>query len=762
VTTEEPLGIWLTHVDAHTGEIFWRENEVQFLYEGTSKGDVEIPGYCAGVTPNTPFREMRVVVFGVGPTTTDSTGYFSIEGSAGTATATAEFDGGKLNVNNGDGPDASFSGPIDENVPLHILWTDANSTPAEREAFYYVNETLPYLRTIDNEFGMPRYQATVNDTTDDCNAGHTAGSLSLLFYKESATCANTGRIGDVIAHEYGHGVQHILLGGTQGQQGLGEGNSDIIGTLMIDDSVIGRGFQYNCAFGLNCPGSLCRDCLNTLRYPQNVIGQPIHNAGRVICGFNWDVWHELNATLGPVAGKAKGAELWHFARKVFQSDTQPDQVLQYFIIDDDDENLLNGTPHYDEICLGAENHGFECAETLPVYITHTLLEDTQDTQNPYPVVAEILAYEGILDPDSLRVNYSLNFGPMQALVMTATGNPDEYSAPIPPQPLGTLVQYYIQAANDLGGRFTHPQDAPGVLNTFFVGALDRAVDADMETDPGWTEGPSSATRGVWERADPVGVIKFVQGQPFQLQPEDDHTPAPGVLCWVTGAGGGFPGDTAVSNGGQTTLQTDVYDLSGEQYVRMTFWLWYSNHLGSAIDDELNIDVSTNGGLTWTVLDARSENTHESWEKVRYDLMDLVPVTSEMKFRFVARDVGDASLVEAGVDDFRIEVLPGVESVESPAAGAPLHFAVEQNRPNPFNPSTEISYTVPSRMRLALRVYDLDGRLVRTLVDAVADPGVQTARWDGRDGGGLPVASGIYYYRVSGDGFEATRKMVLVK
>jgi hypothetical protein len=195
---------------------------------------------------------------------------------------------------------------------------------------------------------------------------------------------------------------------------------------------------------------------------------------------------------------------------------------------------------------------------------------------------------------------------------------------------------------------------------------------------------------------------------------------------------------------------------------VSFWLWYSNHLGTNIDDAFDIDVSTNGGANWVTLEARTENTGESWERVKIDVLNFVPVTSAMKFRFIARDLGGASLVEAGVDDFMIETLPAAESVESPAGSAPLRFAVEQNRPNPFNPSTEISYTVPSLTRLTLRIYDVDGRLLRTLVDRVVEAGVQTAHWDGRDASGVSVPSGIYYYRVSGDGFEATRKMALVK
>jgi flagellar hook assembly protein FlgD len=68
--------------------------------------------------------------------------------------------------------------------------------------------------------------------------------------------------------------------------------------------------------------------------------------------------------------------------------------------------------------------------------------------------------------------------------------------------------------------------------------------------------------------------------------------------------------------------------------------------------------------------------------------------------------------------------------------------------------------VPRTTRVSLRVYDVDGRLVRKLTDRVAVAGEHTARWDGRDETGVPVASGIYYYRIDAAGFRASGKMVM--
>ena len=90
------------------------------------------------------------------------------------------------------------------------------------------------------------------------------------------------------------------------------------------------------------------------------------------------------------------------------------------------------------------------------------------------------------------------------------------------------------------------------------------------------------------------------------------------------------------------------------------------------------------------------------------------------------------------------------------------FALHQNVPNPFNPSTRISYDLPARSPVTLRVYDVDGRLVRKMVDAVQGPGAFSADWNGQNDRGYPVASGVYFYRLDAGPRIETRKMVFLK
>ncbi|MGE5175265.1 MAG: C25 family cysteine peptidase [Hyphomicrobiales bacterium] len=103
------------------------------------------------------------------------------------------------------------------------------------------------------------------------------------------------------------------------------------------------------------------------------------------------------------------------------------------------------------------------------------------------------------------------------------------------------------------------------------------------------------------------------------------------------------------------------------------------------------------------------------------------------------------------------------SPPTPAA-PPARASLAQNRPNPFNPVTAIGYTVPGpdAATVRLRVYTVDGRLVRTLVSRRVDPGYHEALWDGRGDRGENVASGVYVYRAEIGRATFTRKMALLR
>jgi hypothetical protein len=95
--------------------------------------------------------------------------------------------------------------------------------------------------------------------------------------------------------------------------------------------------------------------------------------------------------------------------------------------------------------------------------------------------------------------------------------------------------------------------------------------------------------------------------------------------------------------------------------------------------------------------------------------------------------------------------------------APVEFVLGPSVPNPFNPETEICYSVPPPgYRVSIAVFDLSGRRVRKLVDGEQGPGEHRVTWDGRNDQGKQVASGTYFYRMEAPGFGERKKILLVK
>ena len=148
------------------------------------------------------------------------------------------------------------------------------------------------------------------------------------------------------------------------------------------------------------------------------------------------------------------------------------------------------------------------------------------------------------------------------------------------------------------------------------------------------------------------------------------------------------------------------------------------------------------------------------------------------FTWVAETNGNVDLkFWLGQNDPTIVWLDSVVVVETPEnavggccpdelASSPDGFALEQNFPNPFNPSTNIAYTLAERSDLTLSVYNLEGRHVRTHYNGPCNAGPNQVTWDGLDSNSQPVSSGVYIYRMDAKGttqtYSASNKMFLIK
>jgi subtilisin family serine protease len=381
---------------------------------------------------------------------------------------------------------------------------------------------------------------------------------------------------------------------------------------------------------------------------------------------------------------------------------------------------------------------------------------TTDVVGPYAITAQITDYSTVA---SAKLFYRSGGSLWTEVPMTGSGT---YTGSIPGAPANTQIDFYVWAEDGIALASTNPPDAPATYYSMYVMETLYAHDAEDPGDANWLLGMTgdAATTGIWVRVDPNGTTY----NSVPMQPEDDHTPAPGVKCYVTGQGavGGGAGDADV-DGGCTSLRSPIFDLSemGQAFVR--YWRWYGEG-GNSTDDEFAVDVSDDGGATWVALE-RVPNIANQWNQVVKNISDYVDLTSQVVFRFVACDLNTPGLTEAGIDDFAIETMLAIDTDVEVAREPGLETRILSSRPNPYRSGrgdVTVRFQMATPERVEVRVYDLSGRVVASLADGLLSAGEHRISWDGRTASGEEVASGVYFCRLKSGSRVETSRLTIVR
>ena len=179
----------------------------------------------------------------------------------------------------------------------------------------------------------------------------------------------------------------------------------------------------------------------------------------------------------------------------------------------------------------------------------------------------------------------------------------------------------------------------------------------------------------------------------------------------------------------------------------------------ATADSIVLDLSLDGGASYTASLGSLASVPPGPPRTLSFFVEPSWSTLEARVRGTVH-VGSDSVVGASDSLFAIQAAASAEFVAN--AGPAPRFALDRNRPNPFNPTTAIGFELPAAGRAELRIYSIRGMLVRTLVRGSLPAGRHTARWDGRDDSGRPLGSGIYLSELVSGGRRLTRKMSLLK
>lgn len=314
-------------------------------------------------------------------------------------------------------------------------------------------------------------------------------------------------------------------------------------------------------------------------------------------------------------------------------------------------------------------------------------------------------------------------------------------------------------------RFNYATDSdtttliPGVVDTLDF-AIAVGLSDDFELDQGWTRFPTdNVTTGFWERVDPVATFHGMT----MVQPDSDYTAA-GTLCYLTqnctvGAGESF---TDVDFG-TTTLVSPLFDATVYAHPTLEYRRWFSNDTGSGANDVFKVEISSNAGVNWIILEQVS-TSNRSWMLRSFTLENFVTLNDSMLVRFVTSDVGAPSIVEAAIDDVRMVDL--TTDVSEDPEGTHLQFTLAPSAPNPFAPArgerATIRFTIPDAGPVRLAVFDIQGRRVTDLHRGVLRAGVYHASWDGRDASGHRAGAGVYLYLLEQNGRERSGRLLLLR
>jgi carboxypeptidase A2 len=243
---------------------------------------------------------------------------------------------------------------------------------------------------------------------------------------------------------------------------------------------------------------------------------------------------------------------------------------------------------------------------------------------------------GPLDVDSARLYERNDTGPFSDVPLVHLGG-STYEATLSPAPCGASVEFYVAIRSELGVVYRSPAAAPAEVHEATAYDVTVAFHDDFEAGAGWTVESVDLADGQWEIGVPAGGGD--RGDP----PTDyDGSGA----CAVTD---NEDGNSDV-DGGPTRLVSGVIDLSGAHDPTLRYARWFTDDLPGD-EDRLDVEVSDDGGGTWTLVD--STGPLPGWEESSVRLADHVSLTSSVVVRFSVADNPNDSVTEAAVDAVEI-------------------------------------------------------------------------------------------------------------
>lgn len=641
---------FLLVTDASNGQVLYRENLIHTIDISGNASAIASDGpaadFCA-TEISQPMPYLRVEANGV-ETFADVNGDFVLPNPGVTpVSVNATIEGRWFEVFDFLGSVESVSDTATPPGPASLLFNSSNgseSVRAQVNAYIEANRVRdmavranPSYPTLNNS----SFPITVNRTDGFCpgNAWYDPGEQSINFCLSSGSNTPNTAWSSVVHHEYGH---HLVNAGGSGQGQYGEGLGDVMSVIILDNPTLGIGFFGSCGGGL-------RDAENNLQYPCPTDG---HACAPLYSACVWDTRNELIVTEPANYSEILGFLAVNSILVHSGSLITPQMTIDWLTLDDDDDNIGNGTPHYAEIAAGFGNHNMEAPPLSLLDISFPIaLPDIADPSGGTLITAQIDDLNASLDPSSpvLMVDTRSGFQPIAMNALSGS----QFEAALPAADCGSEIRYYVSSQTVSGGVQTSPENAPDSTYTAFAAtAIPVEVFADnFQSNLGWAVSNPSATDGQWDRGVPVDCNRGDPAADFDGSGS----------CYLTDNSSASSCNSDV-DGGVTVLTSPTLDASDGANV-ISYARWYNNTAGASPNEDIFVvEVSDDAGSTWTNLETVGPDGAEvsgGWIEKQFALADIpgFEQNNQFRIRFSASDTGDGSVVEAGVDAIRMLSLP---------------------------------------------------------------------------------------------------------
>lgn len=620
---------------------------------------------------NIPLVGIEVSVPGIGTLVTDANGQINPDITAPVSITVNTNGVHNRLIQGANAPTASAT--IQPGVPQTIQMSSQTASSNESSHLavrHWLHAANEMCRTILGNSAQLNTADNVLPTVNigsTCNAYYTNNTVN--FYAAGGSCNNTG-FSTVAVHEWGHGLDD-QYGGISQTQGLSEGWGDIIGMYLVDNPIVGIYFTTS--------GGYVRNGMNNTNYPPP---SEVHAAGEVWMGFAWRLRENLRASLGTTQAIAVSNDIV-IGSIAANATNQTNAVIQVFVADDNDGNLNNGVPHYNELSAAATTKNLPYPHVQLATITHVALGNTSARLVPREVDATAtIVSSGTIT--QLRLVYNAAGAGSQTRVMVPNGQPNGYKALLPGIVSGQIT-YHLEAQHSSGpfvrlpetGEFSYAVSvAPtGPFVGFYAENFDGAV-------TGWTHA-QVATQDDWQVGHPAGRSGTSSGQAWS----DPSNAFSGNNCYGNDLGntiGATNWNGAYGASVSNYLRSPAINCAGRTGVTLRFKRWLTVEEG--IFDQATLLV--NGAPVWS--NPLNGNLRDlSWQSIELPIpmADNNPAV-QLEWRLVS----DAGLQLGGwnIDDIELgeRFTPPLDAMlritpEQAAANTPASLLINTTGAAPF-------------------------------------------------------------------------------